>query len=154
MKLVAKVMWGGGVGLRFSSVIQEDESGAPVFFGTPKVIFGVWHESGIPHIDRTGKYGMCQDAVAIADDVDTLDLIAKAMDGSRFRRVMDAVKFNTREWNRNVIPLLRKDFWKQFLDDNGNLIDESGRHIDRKGNLIDEDGNVISDDEGDRSETP
>ena len=134
-------------------MIKEDESGSPIFFGTPKVIFGVWHESGIPHIDRTGKYGMCQDVVAIADDVDTLDLIARAMDGSRFRRVMDAVKFNTREWNRNVFPLLRKDFWKEFVDEDGNLIDEDGNRIDRKGNLIDEDGNVISDDGSGCSET-
>lgn len=145
---------GGGVGLRFSNIIQKDDSGAPIFFGTPKVIFGVWHESGIPHIDRTGKYGMCQDAVAIADDVNTLDLIARAMDGSRFRSVMDAVKFNTREWNRNVIPLLRKDFWKEFVDDNGNLIDDDGNRIDRKGNLLDEDGNVVPGDGGERGETP
>ena len=95
---------------------------------------------------------MCQDAVAIADDIDTLDLIARAMDGSRFRRVMDAVKFNTREWNRNVIPLLRKDFWKEFVDDNGNLIDQDGNRIDRKGNQVDDDGNVISDDGSDRDE--
>lgn len=62
---------------------------------------------------------------------------------------MDAVRFNTEDWNKNVIPLFRKDFWTNFVNDNGDLVDERGNVIDRNGNLIDENGNVISKDEDD-----
>lgn len=120
-------------------------------FGVPKVIFGTWHGAGIPHIDIKGKYGMCQDAAAIADDPAVLPLIAKAMDGVRFRDVMATVQFTTREWNRHVIPFFRKDFWKEFVNSDGDWIDDDGNVIDREGNLLDAHGNVISSENNDVS---
>lgn len=62
---------------------------------------------------------------------------------------MDAVRFNTEDWNKNVIQLFRKDFWKAFVNDKGDLVDEHDNVIDRNGNLIDENGNVISNDKDD-----
>ena len=88
-------------------------------FGTPKVIFGVWHESGIPLVDAEGKYGLTEKAAAIADDPGALPLIAKAMDSDRFRRLMAAARFTTHDWNLEFIRLLRKDFWKAFIDGEG-----------------------------------
>ena len=136
---------GGELTLRYSNEIKKHrKTGESVFFGTPKVMFGISHESGIPHVDRTGKYGMTGFIGGIGGDIENFDLIAKAMDGSRFRYVMSIVRFNTEDWNRNVIRLLRKDFWKEFVDKDGNLIDEEGDVIDREGNRLDKDGNVIS----------
>ena len=107
---------GGRPTLRWSSRISEDGDGNPIHFGTPKVIFGTWHESGIPLIDAEGEYGLCADAAGIAADPEDLPMIAKAMDSDRFRHAMGAARFTTRDWNRNVMPLLRKDFWKIILD--------------------------------------
>ena len=73
---------------------------------------------------------------AISDDVANLDVIARVMDGSRFRKMMDAARFNTEDWNRHVIKLFRKDFWKEFVNDDGHLVDEAGSRIDRKGNIL------------------
>lgn len=138
---------GGKLTLHYSSKIEKDKSGNPIFFGTPKVIISVWQQSGIPYVDHDGRYGMCQEAAGIVDDPANLSTIAKVMDGSRFRNAMKAAMFNTREWNRHVVKLLRKNFWKDFVDDSGNLIDEHGNAIDRLGNLMDEHGNIIRSDE-------
>ena len=107
-------------------------------FGTPKVIISIWQQSGIPYVDATGEYGMCQEAAAIADDPKVLPLIAKAMDGYRFRNAMAAVRFKTRDWNKSVIEILRRDFWKEFVNDGGDWIDKDGNVIDRDGNLVQE----------------
>ena len=95
-------------------------------FGVPKVIFGKGNQSGIPHADMEGRYGMTQYNAAIADDPGILPLIARAMDGSRFRRAMESVRFTTEEWNPRVIPLLRRDFWKEFVDAGGAPTAERG----------------------------
>lgn len=121
-------------------------------FGVPKVIFGKSHESGIPFVDHKGEYGMTEFIAAIVAPPPHLELIAKAMDGSRFRKIMDAVRFNTEDWNKNVIPLFRKDFWKDFVNGNGDLVDDQGNVIDRNGNLVDENGKVILSDEDDITE--
>ena len=106
---------GGKPILRWSSRISEDADGKPIHFGTPKVIFGTWHESGIPLVDADGEYGLCADAAGIAADPDDLPMIAEAMDSDRFRAAMAAVRFTTRDWNRNVLPMLKRDFWKTIL---------------------------------------
>lgn len=114
--------------------LTKKDDGQP-HFGVPKVIFGVGQQPGIPMVDENGKYGLCQYVGAIHDEAKNLPLIAKAMNGKRFRDVMNAVQYNTQMWNRFFIGMFRKDFWKEFVDE--------------KGNLIDENGNVIPEDEGD-----
>ena len=113
------------------------------FFDVPKVVFGIWNSSGIPYVDSKGKYGMTQHAAAIADDPAVLSFIAKAMDGYRFRSVMDAVRFSTEDWNYHFMMRLRKDFWKEFVNGDGDWIDADG-------NVIDRDGNPSSDQEKDQ----
>ena len=105
---------GGRLRFMWSDRIERGRGGKPIHFGVPKAIFGMWNSSGIPYADAEGEYGMTQHAGGIVDDPETVPLIAKAMDSPRFRRVMDAVRFNTEDWNRHVIPLFRKDFWKEF----------------------------------------
>lgn len=84
-------------------------------FGVPKVIFQVWHAVGVPYADHKGKYGMTQNAAAIIDDPSNLDNIAKAMNSDEFRKIMETVQFTSRKWDRQIIELFRKDFWKEFV---------------------------------------
>ena len=85
------------------------------FFGVPKVVFGIAHSSGIPHVDREGEYGLTEMAAGLLDDPDNMDSMAKAMDSDGFRRVMQSVQFSTEKWNRNVIAMFRRDFWREFI---------------------------------------
>ena len=103
------------------------------FFGRPKVVFGIGHSSGIPHADHDGSFGMTEYAAGIFDKPENLDSIAKAMDGFRFRKLMQSVQFTTEKWNRNVIKAMRKDFWKEFVNENGDWIDADGNAIGRDG---------------------
>ena len=84
-------------------------------FGVPKVIFQVWHAVGVPYADHKGEYGMTQNAAAIIDDPSNLDDIAKAMNSDEFRKIMETVQFTSRKWDRQIVELFRKDFWKQFV---------------------------------------
>lgn len=124
----------GSLTRRYSSEIKYDMNGDPFHFGIPKVIISIWQQSGIPYLDIDGEYAMTQHAAAIRDDIEVLPLIRKAMESTRFRDVMKAVRFTTDDWNKNIIELLRKDFWREFIDTEGNLLDANG--------------NVISDSEG------
>ena len=112
----------------YANKIQKNDEGKDYHFGIPKVIFSIWRDSGVPYPDIKGEYGLCQEAAAIVDDVENLKLIAKAMDSERFRTIMESVVF-TRGWNRKVVELFRRDFWKEFVDDDGNLLDENGAII-------------------------
>lgn len=84
-------------------------------FGTPKVIFGV-QVSGV-FIDKKGEYGMCEHCSAIVDDVDNLDNIKIAMKSDKFIELMKMcdVGGNRDRYNRKIIALFRKDFWKEFI---------------------------------------
>jgi hypothetical protein len=88
-------------------------------FNVPKVIWTNGTASK-PIIDSTGEYGLTQFAYAIADDVDNLINIQKAMLNPRFINLMNfrdgnGGKFGHR-YDKNVVSLFRKDFWKEFLD--------------------------------------
>ena len=108
---------GGRLNLWWSS--DAVGGGRKAMFGVPKVMFGVSQQSGIPRADPEGEYGMMEFVSAIVDDPEVLPMIAKAMDGKRFRRAMDAVRFNTEMWSRHVIPLLKRDFWRVLLEGGG-----------------------------------
>ena len=84
-------------------------------FGQPKVMFSVYQNVGKIIVDRTGKYGLTEQMAGIVDVPENLDAIAAAMTSEKFKQVMRAVQFNTRLYNRHVIKLFRKDFWKDFV---------------------------------------
>jgi hypothetical protein len=84
-------------------------------FGIPKVIFGR-QISGV-FIDKEGSFGMSDCCAAIIDDVKNLELIQKAMTSNKFIELMKMcdVGGNRDRFNRKIISLFRKDFWKEFI---------------------------------------
>lgn len=86
-------------------------------FGLPKVVFGRFGSNVF--IDEKGEYGMCQDGTAIVDDEETLSKVKKAMQSKRFVELMENCDVGGLGtiYNRRVIALFRKDFWKEFIDD-------------------------------------
>ena len=86
-------------------------------FGIPKVIFSNGR-CGIPIVDATGEYGATQFSYFIVDEVKNLGLIQKAMDSDRFIKIMaDCSVGGCNKYNKRAISLLRKDFWKEFLEE-------------------------------------
>lgn len=84
-------------------------------FGLPKVIFGGMGAGAF--IDEGGDYGMEQHCAGIVDDVENLENIALAMRSPKFIEMMsftDVGGINDL-FNRKVIALFRKDFWKDFI---------------------------------------
>lgn len=90
-------------------------------FGVPKVIF-VGLGEGVM-IDLHGQYGMEQHCAAIVDLSENLPNIHKALKSEKFINLMMACNVGGQKGNiysRKIIGLLRKDFWKEFVDENGN----------------------------------
>lgn len=84
------------------------------FFGVPKVIWGNGKSKVI--IDKEGKYGLTQFAYGITDKVEFLPLIQKALLSERF--IKDIMGYTTgggHIYDKNIISLFRKDFWKEFI---------------------------------------
>lgn len=83
-------------------------------FGTPKVIFG---SDGVGDIicDYTGEFGLTQFAIGVLDDPENLDHIRDALKSDKFRRLMKSVCVGKAQYNRRVMKLFRKDFWKEFI---------------------------------------
>ena len=83
-------------------------------FGTPKVIFG---SDGVGDIicDHDGEYGLTQFAIGVIDAPENLDQIRIALKSERFRNLMKSVCVGKAQYNRRVMKLFRKDFWKDFV---------------------------------------
>jgi len=87
-------------------------------FGIPKII---WSNGSAttPTIDVNGEYGLTEFAYAIIDDADKLPYIKKAMENTKFTKLMSFSDGMTgvgmHKYNRKVIALFRKDFWKEFI---------------------------------------
>jgi hypothetical protein len=85
-----------------------------IHFGIPKVIWGNGLTDVI--IDYNGDYGLTQFAYAIADDVENLENIHKALKSDKFiKEVMGYEKGVGHIYNRKIISTFRKDFWKEFI---------------------------------------
>jgi hypothetical protein len=86
-----------------------------VHFGVPKVIWS----NGLgtyPVIDATGTYGLTQFSYAIVDTLQDLEKIKEAMNNPKFIQLMEYVKFTNNKYNYKIIRLMKKDFWKVFMD--------------------------------------
>ena len=95
------------------------------------MIFNDYQNSGKPYADVSGEHGLIDHAVAIVDDSSVVPMITKAMDSDRFRNFMKAWRFTTCEWNVGIISLLRKDFWKEFVNEStGELIKDESPEAD------------------------
>lgn len=84
-------------------------------FGIPKVIWSNGY-STVPIVDLHGDFGLTQFSYAIVDDPLVLPSIQKAMESERFKKIMRPNDDGcTHKYNRKVIALFRKDFWKDFI---------------------------------------
>ena len=68
-------------------------------------------------IDKEGKYGLTQFAYGIVDKEENLENIKKAFDSKNFRRLMEYCAVCQLTVNYKIIALFKKDFWKEFIDD-------------------------------------
>lgn len=85
-------------------------------FDIPKVIWSNGRVISVGTIaDKNGDYGLTQFSYAIVDSVENLDNIKKAMDSSKFRKVMELCSVGVMGINKRVISTFRKDFWKEFI---------------------------------------
>jgi hypothetical protein len=100
----------GSMKFNYSSTNQKGH------FDIPKVVFS----NGIstPIIDEIGEFGLGVFSSAIIDEPKNLPFIQKAMLNPDFIKLMsfsDGVTGTGHRYNRKVISLFRKDFWKEFL---------------------------------------
>jgi len=100
----------GSIQFRYSSINNKGH------FGIPKVIWS----NGIstPIVDMNGEYGMTEFSYAIFDDVENLEKIKKAMLNPEFIKLMSFSDGMTgHRYNYKAISLFRKDFWKEFINE-------------------------------------
>ena len=84
-------------------------------FDIPKVIWS--NGKSIPIVDEKGIYGMTQFSYAIEDTPKNLPFIQQALQSKSFLQLMNYCKINqSHRYNYKVISLLKKDFWKEFLE--------------------------------------
>ena len=87
-------------------------------FGIPKVIWSNGRISSVgSYVDETGEFGLTQFSYAIADDVENLPNIKKALDSTKFKKLMELCAVGQLTINHKVISTFRKDFWRDFIDD-------------------------------------
>jgi len=83
-------------------------------FNLPKVIFG--NGACDVMIDGNGEYGLTEFASGIVDSVENLENIKKCLDNKDFiNNIMNYRDGLGNKYNRKVISLFRKDFWKEFI---------------------------------------
>jgi hypothetical protein len=87
-------------------------------FGIPKVIWSNGRISSVgSYIDETGEFALTQFAYAIADEVENLPNIKRALDSIKFKKLMELCAVGQLTINHKVISTFRKDFWREFIDD-------------------------------------
>ena len=101
-------------------------------FGIPKLI---WSNGRIisvgSFVDSNGDYGLTQFAYAIIDEPENLPLIKKVFDSKIFRDLMENCAVSDMSINRKIIGTFRKDFWKDFLDEDNNVIEPNLEDVER-----------------------
>jgi hypothetical protein len=93
-------------------------------FGVSKIILNPCRPIGYV-IDANGEYGMSQFCVGIVGDQKYLDMVASVLKNQKtngFAEFMESCHFTDKIFNKDIIGTFRKDFWKEFLDENGNEI--------------------------------
>jgi hypothetical protein len=88
-------------------------------FGIPKIIFG---NGANPTyiIDKNGDFGMCEFAFGVINY--DIDIIEKVLKSDKIKKITKSLKYNNTQgepiFNRKILATFRKDFWKEFLDEN------------------------------------
>jgi len=99
-----------GVKMLYSSVNDKGH------FGIPKVIFTNGSAS-YPIVDMTGEYGLTEFAYAIVDEPKNLENIQKVLESEKFIKDVMLFRGLGNIYNRKIISTLKKDFWKEFIND-------------------------------------
>ena len=91
-------------------------------FGVPKVIINDG-EIVRPINDYKGEYGMTQHAFGIAvSSKKEGDLIVAAINTPKFQDIIKATKWSNFQTDYGFFNYLKRDFWKAFVNENGNEI--------------------------------
>jgi len=93
------------------------------FFGVKKVIFG----KASPHnafFDKNGDYGLTQHtfAIPVENDLDG-EMLLLFVKTENFRKIISATKFSGFETEQSIFQSFRKDFWKEFITEEGTIIE-------------------------------
>ena len=98
-------------------------------YEVPKFIWSNGRISSIgSYVDINGDYGLTQFAYAIVDKPENLQKIKEVFDTKDFRNLMELCAVGQLTVNYKVISIFKKDFWKDFIDEeNGvnNILDET-----------------------------
>jgi hypothetical protein len=84
-------------------------------FGIQKVMLG--RKVCGAYLDLEGSYGMCQDCFGIIDTPANLENIHRAVKSREFIELSEScdVGGSRDRYNRKILALFRKDFWKDFI---------------------------------------
>ena len=83
-------------------------------FNVPKVVFSR-KVCGV-YLDYNGEFGCCEDCSFIVDSIENLAKIQIALESKELVELMKMCDFSgSRDrYNRKIIKLFRKDWWKEF----------------------------------------
>lgn len=119
---VYSVLSNGTINFMYSSTNQNGH------FNIPKLILGNG-TNPTSTIDNNGEYGLTQFAFGIVDSVENLSQIQSVIKSKKFQKLNKATKYVATAGNPLVYPkivsLFKKDFWKEFLDKDGNIIESN-----------------------------
>ena len=92
-------------------------------FGIPKLICGGASSGTNYFIDNDGDYGITQFSFGVIDEPENISLIKRVMESSVFNNIIKSIPNNSSAVNYKILSTFRKDFWKDFLDENNNVIE-------------------------------
>jgi len=92
-------------------------------FGISKIMWSNGMASSL-HTDLEGEYGLTQFSYAIVDTPENLVLIKKVMGNDIFLKLINNCYLSSGDrFSRKILATFRKDFWKDFLDEDNNVIE-------------------------------
>lgn len=88
-------------------------------FDIPKLIWSNGRISSIGTIiDDKGEYGLTQFSYGLVESPKNLPLVKKAFDSEKFRTLISMCSVGELSINDDVLSTFRKDFWREFVDEN------------------------------------
>jgi hypothetical protein len=90
-------------------------------FNIPKIIIS--DSTGYLLNDYNGNYGLTSHSLGIVVENENIStLMEKALNSKKFKQVGDSIKWSSFWVDPRFFKYLKKDFYKQFVDENGNEI--------------------------------
>ena len=115
----------GNINLKWSEINTNGH------FGVPKLTWSNGMASSL-QIDLDGQYGLTQFAYAIVDEPQNLHLIKKVMESDIFLKLINNCYLSSGDrFSRKILSTFRKDFWKDFLDEDNNVIEPNYNNVER-----------------------